>query len=217
LMPRVTLNYGLRWDYFGVIAERSNLFSNFLVTGFDSTTDTGTGAQAQVGTSALPRLYEPDHKNFAPRVSIAWDVFGNAKTVLRSGFGLFFDAISQDMLLGPLPYPAFYAPGPAYANFGTNPITQATTASGTTITSGAPVYGASDCSGECDLFAVDRNIKPPYMENYNLNIQQQITSKVSLQVSYVRSQGHQLWRFFDFNQPTAQAIHDAQCPGALGT
>jgi carboxypeptidase family protein/TonB-dependent receptor-like protein len=212
LTSRITLNYGLRWDYFGVIAEKNNLFSNFLVTSFNAASDTGAGSLVQVGTPALPRLYEPDHKNFGPRASIAWDVFGNGKTVLRSGFGLFYDSISQDMFLGHLPYPAFYAPGPAYANFGLNPITEAI-GSGK-IQSGAPFFGASDCSDECDLFAVDRNIKPPYMENYNLNIQQQISSKVALQVGYVGSQGHRLWRFFDINQPTAQVIHNAQCPGA---
>ncbi len=215
ITPRVTLNYGLRWDSFGVIAEKNNLFSNFLVTSFDAATDTGTGAQAQVGTPALPRLYEPNRKNFGPRAGIAWDVFGNGKTVLRSGFGVFFDSTSADMFLGHLPYPAFFAPGPAYANFGTNPITQAT-GSGP-IQSGVPVFGASDCSGECDIFGIDRNIKTPYIENYNLNIQQQISSKVALQLGYVGSQGHRLWRFFDINQPTAQVIHDAQCPGALGT
>ena len=88
-----------------------------------------------------------------------------------------------------------------------------------TIQSGVPIYDAPTCTGgaECDIFAFDRNIKTPYMENYNLNIQQQITSKVSVQVGYVGSQGHRLFRFFDINQPSAQAVHDAQCPGALGT
>jgi hypothetical protein len=216
LSSRLTLNYGIRWDYFGVIAEKNNLFDNFLVTSYSAATNTGVGALAQVGTPALPRLYEPDKKNFAPRASLAWDVFGSGKTVIRTGFGLFFDSTSQDMFLGHLPYPAFYAPGPAYANFGPNPITQAVAVGGT-ITAGVPVYGASDCAVECDIFGVDRNIKPPYIENYNLNIQQQISSKVAVQVGYVGSQGHRLWRFFDINQPTAQAIHDAQCPGAPGT
>jgi hypothetical protein len=216
LSSRLTLNYGIRWDYFGVIAEKNNLFDNFLVSSYSAATNTGVGALAQVGTPALPRLYEPDKKNFGPRASLAWDVFGSGKTVIRTGFGVFFDSTSQDMFLGHLPYPAFYAPGPAYANFGPNPITEATV-SGATLVAGQPIYGASNCSGECDIFGVDRNIKPPYIENYNLNIQQQISSNVAVQVGYVGSQGHRLWRFFDINQPTAQAIHDAQCPGALGT
>jgi hypothetical protein len=215
VLPRVTLNYGIRWDNFGVITEKNNLFSNFLVTSFDAATHTGVGAMAQVGTSALPRLYEPDYKNFSPRTSIAWDVFGNGKTVLRSGFGLFYDATSQDMFLGHLPYPAFYAPGPAYANFGPDPITEAT-GSGP-IASNAPVYGPSTCGGECDVFGVDRNIKTPYIENYNLNIQQQITNKVAIQIGYVGSQGHRLWRFFDINQPNQAQITAADCPSGIAT
>src|SRR5258706_9542287 len=207
LTSRLTLNYGLRWDYFGVIAEKNNLFSNFLVTSFNAATDTGVGALAQVGTPALPRLYEPDRKNFGPRASLAWDVFGSGKTVIRTGFGLFFDSTSQDMFLGHLPFPAFYAPGPAYANFGTNPITSA--GSTGTILPGVPIYQASDCSRvECDIFSVDRNIKPPYIENYNLNIQQQISSKVAVQVGYVGSQGHRLWRFLDINQPNQTTINN---------
>jgi hypothetical protein len=212
---RVTLNYGLRWDYSGVVAEKNNLFSNFV------TTSATAGQLVQVGVpGGLAKLYNPDYKNFAPRVSLAWDVFGTGKTVVRSGYGIFFDAFSQDMFLGHLPYPTFYAPGPAYNNIGPNPIGQASLDLPTgTFQSGVPIYDAPSCTGgaECDIFAFDRNIKTPYMENYNLNIQQQITSKVALQVGYVGSQGHRLFRFFDINQPNAQAIHDAQCPGALGT
>ena len=213
--PRITLNYGLRWDYYGVVAEKNNLFSNFVETG------PTTGQLEQVGVSGgLSKLYNPDYKNFAPRVSVAWDIFGTGKTVIRSGYGMFYDAFSQDMFLGHLPYPTFYAPGPAYNNIGPDPIGQASLdlPSGT-IQSGVPIYDAPTCTGgaECDIFAFDRNIKTPYMENYNLNIQQQITSKMSVQLGYVGSQGHRLFRFFDINQPSAQAVHDAQCPGALGT
>jgi len=54
------------------------------------------------------------------------------------------------------------------------------------------------------------------MENYNLNIQQQITSKVALQVGYVGSQGHRLFRFFDINQPSQASITACDLNG-LGT
>jgi hypothetical protein len=205
--PRVTLNYGLRWDYSGVVAEKDHLFSNFV------TTSATAGQLVQVGApGGLSNLYNPDYRNFAPRVSIAWDVFGTGKTVVRSGYGIFFDAFSQDMFLGHLPYPTFYAPGPAYNNIGPNPIGQALLDLGTsgTIQSGVPIYDAPGCGGtnalECDIFAFDRNIKTPYMENYNLNMQQQISSKVVLQVGYVGSQGHRLFRFFDINQPSQATI-----------
>jgi carboxypeptidase family protein len=211
--PRVTLNYGLRWDYSGVVAEKNHLFSNFIPT------SAIVGNLVRVGPGGLSKLYNPDYKNFAPRASIAWDVFGSGKTVVRSGYGVFFDAFSQDMFLGHLPYPTFYAPGPAYNNIGPNPVQEAVLNLPTgTFQPNTPIYGAPSCSGgaECDIFAVDRNIKMPYMENYNLNIQQQITSKVALQVGYVGSQGHRLFRFFDINQPSQASITACDLNG-LGT
>jgi hypothetical protein len=70
-----------------------------------------------------------------------------------------------------------------------------------------PVYAPTTvCNYECDTFGFDRNIKTPYMENYNLNFQQQLTSKTVIQVGYVGSQGHRLWRFFDLSQPSNATV-----------
>ncbi len=210
--PRLTLNYGLRWDYFGVVGEKNHLLSN--ITNLD--TAAGTFTLTQVGQSGLSSLYQPDYKNFAPRVSVAWDVTGKSRTVVRAGFGLFFDAFSQDMVLGHLPYPPFFDPGPAY-----NPLPEASPiySAGVTgaIAPGVPVFGdETACNFECDAFAFDRNIKTPYMMNYNLNIQQQITNKVALEVGYVGSRGRRLWRFFDLNQPSPATINasDLACTPA---
>jgi hypothetical protein len=204
--PRIVLNYGLRWDYYGVVAEKNNLFSDFIPT------SATTGSLVRVGGSGgLSGLYKPDYKDFSPRVSVAWDITGKGKTVVRAGYGLFFDAFSQDMMLGHLPYPTFYAPGPAYNPTGPNPI-QGATLNGAALNgsgayqSGQPLYGVPGCSFECDIFSFDRNIKTPYIENYNLNIQQQLANKVTLQVGYVGSQGHRLFRFFDINQPNQATI-----------
>ena len=204
LSSRITFNYGLRWDYFGVVSEKNNLFSN--ITQMDPVA--GTLTLTQVGQPGLGKLYQPDYRNFAPRVSIAWDVFGTGKTVVRSGFGLFFDAFSQDFFLGHLPFPPFFDPGPAYNPAGPAAFQIIPSANTTgTIVSGVPVYDATGCGTvECDIFGFDRKIKTPYMENYNLNIEQQISSKVMLQVGYVGSQGHRLFRFFDLNQPNQAAI-----------
>lgn len=211
VLPRLTLNYGLRWDYLGVVAEKNNLMSN--ITNFD--TSGATITLTQVGSAGLDKLYQPDYKNFAPRVSLAWDVFGTGKTVVRSGYGVFFDAFSQDFFLGHLPYPPFFDPGPAYNPIGPAQIIPASAAG--SIVSGQPIYGAPSCgSVECDIFSFDRNIRTPYMENYNLNIEQQLASKVVLQVGYVGSEGHRLFRFRDLNQPSQAAITAADTAFAQG-
>ncbi len=217
LTPRLTVNYGLRWDYYGIVKEKNNLFANFLVSSFDPVSDIGTGTLQQVGTPGLSRLYEPDYKDFSPRASVVWDITGKGKTVIRVGAGLFYDAFSQDMFLGHLPYPAFYAPGPAYFNLPGNAANiSAASATGGTIQAGLPVYGTPGCSPECDIFSVDRHMKTPYMENYNINIQQQLTNKTTLQVGYVGSQGHRLFRFYDISQPNQGAITACDLATASG-
>lgn len=206
LTPHITFNYGLRWDYLGVMAEKNNLFSDFIPT-----SPTTGSLQMVGGAGGLDGLYNSDKKNFSPRVSVAWDVTGKGKTVLRAGYGLFFDAFSQDMALGHLPYPTFYAPGPAYNPTGPFPVQMANAnpsafdANGIYIP-GTHIYGDPNCNVECDIFSWDRNIKTPYIENYNLNLQQEISRNVVLQVGYVGSQGHRLMRFFDINQPTQATI-----------
>src|SRR5205823_4758635 len=69
--PRLTLNYGLRWDYFGVVKEKNNLLSN--ITSVEPSPGAGTFTLAQVGQAGLGSLYNPDRKDFAPRISAAWD------------------------------------------------------------------------------------------------------------------------------------------------
>jgi Carboxypeptidase regulatory-like domain/TonB dependent receptor/TonB-dependent Receptor Plug Domain len=207
ITPRVTLNYGLRWDYFGVMGEKNDLLSN--ITSVSPAAGTGTFTLTQVGQPGLSQLYNPNYHNFAPRLSFAWDMTGKGTSVIRAGYGIFFDAFSQDMVLGHLPYAPFFDPGPAYNNIGPAPILS-TGAVGGTIVSGSPVYApATTCEYECDVFGFDRHIKTPYMENFNVNFQQQIAPKMVVQLAYVGSQGHHLWRFFDLNQPSAAAINTA--------
>ncbi|HTZ75500.1 MAG TPA: carboxypeptidase regulatory-like domain-containing protein [Candidatus Aquilonibacter sp.] len=194
LTSTITVNAGLRWDYYGVFHEKNDLLSNFYPT----------QGLVQVGTGGVGKLYQPDYRNFAPRLSAAWDVRGRGRTVLRAGWGMFFDAFSQDIFLDHLPWPSLYDPGPAY-----NPTGPAAMQSGTalgSIVANSPVFGGFGPTG--DAFGVDPNIRTPYMENYNLNLQQQISKKVVFQIGYVGSQGHRLFRFVDLNQPN-QATIDA--------
>ena len=185
-------------DYFGLIQEKHGGFSNI---------DPATGGTITVGQG---RLYQPDYNNVAPRVSVAWDVTGHQRTVLRAGFGIFYDAYSRDMFEGHLPFNSFYDPGPAYNGLSGPPITFRSTFGGV-LDPSLPVYGGT--SPLPDAFGVDQNMRTPYMENYNLNLQQQLGRKMTLQVGYVGSQGHKLLRFRDINQPTQAEITAADCAG----
>lgn len=201
VLPNLTLNYGMRWDYFGVFHEKNDLLSN--ITAFDAAD--GTLTLTQVGQPGLDKLYQPDYANFAPRVSFSWDPRGKGQTVIRSGFGLFFDAFSQDVFLAHLPYNSSFDPGPAYNPVGPAPIFSVS-ANGGTIASGVPLFAAPGSTPQGDIFSVDPHIRTPYMMNYNLNVQQQLSPRALLQLGYVGSVGRRLLRFRDINQPSQATI-----------
>jgi hypothetical protein len=202
LNSRLTFNVGLRWDYFGVVGEKDNLFTN--VTNFDPVAQTVT--LTQLAQPGLGSVYQPDYKNFSPRISAAWDPFGKGRTIIRAGWGMFFDGPSQDIFLGELPYNCAFCPGVGYNPAGPDPISSVGPVG--SILPNVPVFAAPSGSPSGNIFAISRHLPTPYMENYNLNIQQQISSKVVLQVGYVGSQGHRLLHYLDVNQPD-QATIDA--------
>jgi len=90
LTPRLTVNLGLRYELTTVIQANDNLLGNFIP---------GEGL-FQVGSPQLPNITNGDHKDFAPRVGFAWDVFGNGRTVLRGGAGVYYAQASFDAFMG---------------------------------------------------------------------------------------------------------------------
>jgi hypothetical protein len=200
--PRFTVNYGMRWDYFGVVGEKNNLFYRF---------DPTVGDVVPAG-----QLYNKDLNNFAPRIGFAYDVTGKGRTVVRGGWGLFYDAFAQDIFLGHAPYNCAFCPGPAYTGVGSGAILSAG-ANGGPLSSTTPVFGTFSQLG--DFFGTDKNIRTPYTQNFNLNLQQQF-GKAFVQVGYVGARGTKLFRFRDINQPsqaqiTAYDTSAAQCNGAI--
>jgi len=90
--PRLTLTPGLRWEYFGVFHSPgseevldSNFYpgsgANFLVQVADGRMMRTVDAPGKL----KGRFYLPDHKNFAPRMGLAYDPFGDGKTAVRAG------------------------------------------------------------------------------------------------------------------------------------
>jgi hypothetical protein len=193
---RLTLNFGLRYEYLGVFKEDGDRLANFIP---------GTGL-ARVGDAGLPDLYDSDRNNFAPRLGFAYDVTGNGRTVLRGAYGLYYDTPSQDYFL----LQGFQNGGPGSP--ATNPLPglgvfNVTFAPTATIPFGPNVAifgngaGAAPTSN-ITLFAVDLNLRTPYIHNYNLNLQQELRPGTALQIGYVGSRGTKLFRVRDINQAT---------------
>jgi hypothetical protein len=184
LSNRVTMNYGLRWDYYGVIGAEHNAFSIFNVK---------TGGLQPAGAAGGPAsLYPKDWSNFAPRLSIADDLLGNGKLVIRVGGGIYYDGPSQDFFVGNQAYNTNAGEaGPAFNGIGfASPVVA-------TISAGTPIFGDYSPSS---VFTVDQKLVTPRYGSYNSNIESQVAKKIAIQLGYVGSQGRHLFRFRDLNQ-----------------
>jgi len=191
----------MRWDYFGVIGEKDGLFNQIEAAGGGATVPTG-------------QLYDKDYNNFAPRFGFSYDLSGKGRTVIRGGWGLFYDAFAQDIFLGHVPYNCAFCPGPALTGTGPAPIGAAGLAGGA-LDPNLPVF--SGFRPLSDFFAADPNLRTPYTQNFNLNLQQQLGGRAMLQVGYVGARGTKLFRFSDINQPSQAQItafdSGPQCAG----
>lgn len=195
LNPQITLNYGLRWDYYGVIGAKNNAFSIFSVN---------TGSLETIGTSGAPSsLYPKDWADFAPRFSVADDLLGNGKLVIRTGAGIYYDGPSQDFFVGNQAYNTNAGEaGPAFNGIGfASPVVS-------TISTGVAVFGDYTPSS---IFTVDRKLTTPRYYSYNLNLESQLAKDIALQVGYVGSQGRHLFHFRDLNQFNNVAGRTVSC------
>lgn len=130
--------------------------------------------------------------NFAPRLGFAYDMFGNARTVVRGGFGIFYDRL----LNGIFEQNAFVNP----------PLAQ-----GTTINNGSfdnIKSGSTSVSYGPNLLISTGNpvFKVPNYANYNLSVQHELLPSTVLEVAYVGAQARHLSGQLDENQPTVAAV-----------
>jgi hypothetical protein len=226
--PRLTINLGVRYEVGTVWADNSNRLGNF-----DPNSPNGF---VQVG-NGIVTPYNPDHRDWSPRVGFAWDIFGNQKTVLRAGAGLLYEFVPSSAFLnsggnavglGKVPTGAVICEnGNCVPGSGT--IAAATiNPSATSLTNGwqnngpgTPVFSGAVTCGDgkpvlnpgntgvipgsapapCSTGAFDRNLRTPYIETWNIDIQHSFTNNLSIDVAYLGNHGTKIYGTRDINAP----------------
>jgi hypothetical protein len=231
VIPKLTLNLGLRWDHLGYPIEKYNAFSNFdpSLVPASALQSGGPGLQqgfvlpGQNGVSRSTML-NSNNGNISPRVGFAYDVFGNGKLAVRGGYGLYYIPPDYGVYLintGNPPYQISTAstnstrsqllanPFPVLPLPNQFPIWPTFPSLTGVSSTGAPQFSASQLS----IGGMDRHAKVPYGENWNFTVEAQIVPRWTLQVSYIGANGvHQS----AILQKNNALFVNAQNPGRFG-
>lgn len=185
---QLTINYGARWSYPGVVTDDRNSLYNFT---------------PEAGFFKSP-LYNRNLGNFAPRVGFSLQPLkGTSNTVFRGAYGWFFDQPT----VGQFVYDNIGNTGATgiYSNPATPDAVFATTAVGLTFQPGVSIFPSTlSSSSRVGALSIDPHYRAAYFQNFNLNVEQQFTKNTLATVAYVGSLGRRLPYINDINQiPTA--------------
>jgi hypothetical protein len=213
ILPRLTLNYGLRYEYY---VPQHDIHDNIL--------GWFPGKQSTVFPDAPPNilypgdpgtpnngLVYPDYNNFAPRFGFAWDVLGNAKLVMRGGFGIFYDIEDGALNLqfgGQPPFGYIANIFPSYG-FGSASDCPGPVPCGAIADPWAPntnpynpfVPGFRQPSPIPFAYLTYPHFRTPYSENFNYGFQWQATKDTMVEAVYVGSLGRKLISSGELNFP----------------
>jgi hypothetical protein len=196
--PSLTLNLGMRYEYNTVLHALDGRIQNF-----DITTQTLLPASQQ--------LYAPDRNNFAPRFGFSWDPFHRGNTVIRGGFGIFYNpqltgAILSlagnnvlninENILGLLGF------------FGPPPVCTPALSLSFPVQNPLPTC---DPAAPYNVNEIDPNMRDTYAEHWNFGVQHQLMRNTVLDVNYVGNHGVKLpagagYAGLELNNPNAANI-----------
>ena len=188
LRGNLTLNFGLRYEYFSPFTETDNQIANLdLAPNLQACKDALQPAcvarvlpgQSGPFNGAFPAgLLHPDRNNFAPRLGIAWKAFAN--TVVRAGYGINYNTSAYSDIAQQL---AFQPP------FSLSSTNIASPSLPLTLQNGFPVPPPQTIT---NTYAVDPNYRLGYVQIWNLDVQQELTPTVLLNVDYTGTKGTRL-------------------------
>ena len=183
ITQRLTFNIGFRYEYNLPVFEKYNTLSNF---------NPSTGAIDIAGQGSVPRgLWNPNYKDLEPRFGFAYSPFSNSRTVIRGGYGLFYNAPALNTVnSGPQQSNAPYVSAQTFNSSLALPITLSN-----------PYPAAAAGAGSLTLSAFNRNQPDAQIQQWSFNLQQELTHSMVLEVNYQGSKGTHLPLYYNINQP----------------
>jgi hypothetical protein len=199
--PKLNLTLGVRYDFNGVIHEVGHKgISTFLPSD-----PSGFGIVGQ----NISQLYPNDYNNFAPRFGFAYTPVRGGKTVIRGGYGVYYDLVNGSFFID--------GAGGGERGISRNPVGPTPVfgaqAGPLTIQDGAYIFGGFTPQPPFAAFGVSQALRTPYIQTYDLNVQRQLTRATLFQIGYVGSQGRKLADKRNINQPinpTGQPLSNFQ-------
>ncbi len=203
--PRLTLSYGLRYEFNQPITIRDDNFYSFDPSNGNIVIPSAKALETfsplwprtlpvvtaeQVGLNRT--LRRSDKNNFAPRFGFSYQMGNDAKTVLRGGWGIYYAPFSG-AVTGTL------AAGP-FSLTGT---------SNNAITNGVPLFtfaapfAAPTTPGTLNLNGITPDLRNSYVMEYNFSIERELSKALGVRLSYIGSKGTQLPYQRNVNQPPA--------------
>jgi Carboxypeptidase regulatory-like domain/TonB dependent receptor/TonB-dependent Receptor Plug Domain len=219
IKPRLTLNYGLRYEINGTVRDKNNNEAIFdPVRGF-----------LKVGKD-IGGIHNVDYKDFGPHVGFAWDIFGNGKTAIRAGYSLTFDVANFGALASPYSFAhartgvftqaslGFFnvsnasdvgggggsglpPTDPGASCYDPDPLVRAGDYICFDATTNGSLFGESASTGVApfNAFTVVRDLRTPRYHNFNVSIQRELFKNNVLTIGYSGQRGRDLLVFFDQN------------------
>jgi len=187
LSRNFTVNLGVRYELALPWYQPNNWWGSFIPGETSKVYPTAPTGLVFPGDPGVPRgLIQTDKNNFAPRIGFAWDAFGDGKTAVRGGFGMYYDAITSNIIQnGTQPFRYSYTINAPYSLadplHGIPPIPDAVPSNPTFTTNPPP-----------QLTFPSPGLRTPYTLQYNLTIQRQVVNNLVVEVAYVGKLGRKL-------------------------
>ena len=207
LTSKLTLNLGVRYEFISHPTERHDAQASFniangtleIVKGRTDPLPANFFTQVPVTRDAPRQLVPQDRNNWAPRIGFAYQF--TPKTVVRSGYGIFYSSYEA----GPLSIPNPANNPPFYLESRWDPVTFGVpNADVNQLSRGLPLDAFVRPVAPA-LFALDPNFRNPYVQHWNLSVQRSLGWNTVWETAYAGSAGKKLYEFLDANAPTPTA------------